>query len=164
MHGAEVVRKVGVRVGSVVGRRVGNSVDVGAPVGLLVVGGNVVGVMEGGTVGNAVGGGVAAALQTALVIVPTDRERAWKPLVIAIACSFVGVETHGDTVLHRIPVPISSTITLIPAFLAAWNSAVGLSLGWPSVIMISTFGTPLRPLWRALIALRMAGTMFVPPR
>ena len=147
-------------VGSTVGVRVGRAV--GAAVGFRV--GRGVGAVLGRLVGAAVGGGVAAALHTALVIVPIDRERALKPDVMATAWSLVGVETQGCTVLHGMPVPMSSTMTLIPAFLAAENSTVGLSPGLPSVIMISTLGTPLRPLLRAFTALRTAGTMYVPPR
>jgi hypothetical protein len=112
----------------------------------------------------AVGSLVAAALHTALVIEPMDLSSDEKPEVTAIKLSAVGVLTQGVTVEDRMPVPMVSTITLMPSFLAAKNSLVGRSLGLPSVIINRIFGTPARPLRSTFTAFLTAGAMYVPPR
>jgi hypothetical protein len=50
---------------------------------------------------------------------PTDFSRAEKPVVMAIRLSVTGELTHGLTVEEEMPLPMASTMTLMPAFCAA---------------------------------------------
>jgi hypothetical protein len=153
-----------------IGMRVGAAVTTGVLVGVCLCqyerDGVLVGAFDGvgGLVARAGGCvGLATVSHTDLTIVEMELDRAEKPDVIAIAFSDDGELTHGSTVVLRIPVPIRTMTTWIPAVLALWNSVAGLSLGLPSVNMSMTFGTPARPLDRTDLALRIAGTMYVPP-
>ena len=106
-----------------------------------------------------IGGRVAFTIvvQTDLVIFPTELDRALKPLVSVMAFSWDGELTHDFTVLYRMPRPMSTIITWIPARFAARNSELGLSLGFPSVSMSNTLGTRRRLLLSVARALRTAG-------
>jgi hypothetical protein len=94
------------RVGYLVGYLEGYLV--GYLVGLRVAG-----------VGLRVAGACCTVEQTDLLIAPTERERALKPLVRVIAFFVEGELTQDFTVSYLIPLPISTIITWIPAFFAA---------------------------------------------
>jgi len=89
--------------------------------------------------------------------------KAENPDVSAMAFSDAGELTQECTVLAVMARPMRTIIVLIPAAFALLNSDEGLSLGLPSVSMSITFGTPARPRVSTVLALRTAGTIYVPP-